>query len=169
MDVIFMTTRPIKIGIIAIIFALCGCARRDSGQESKSVPTTQQPAGRAASDTTRSVEFNPAELKISAKGTEPFWNVDVEGDTAHLQTPDEGNLYYAGGVWKQGDTSGWVYEARRKHADGEETLTLTITKQQCSDGMSDIEYPLRAVLIRDAARMEGCAIAGRSARQSPSE
>jgi uncharacterized membrane protein len=157
-----MTTRTITIGIVAIVFTLCGCARRDSGQESKSVPTTQELAGHAAPPP---VGFNPAETKISATGNEPFWHVDVVGDTAHLQTPEEGDLYYTSGMWAKVDAPSWVYRARRKHADGEEALTLTITTQQCSDGMSDMAYPLRAVLERNAARMQGCAIVGRAVRQ----
>ncbi|MDH3198588.1 MAG: hypothetical protein OEO21_10150, partial [Candidatus Krumholzibacteria bacterium] len=67
------------------------------------------------------------------------------------------------------DAPSWQYEARRTDADGEEVLMLTIRSSLCVDSTSGAESPLRAVLVREGRRLEGCAVAGRSTRRAGTE
>jgi len=95
---------------------------------------------------------------VEARGNEPFWMIRVEGSSARLRTPDEPNgEQWMDGQWTRSEGGPWVYEARHKDAERSPSLRLELTKGQCVDSMSGAERPLRATLIRDGRRMEGCA------------
>ena len=72
-----------------------------------------------------------------AFGTEPFWNVNVEGDTMTWTTPE--------------DQVGVVMKGLRRSLDGGveisgshagKAFVLTVTAGDCNDGMSDNRYAL---------------------------
>lgn len=87
-------------------------------------------------------------------GTEPFWGVVPQGDTVVLSSPDSPED--ARPVQAVLSTGVFRDPTRAVVADG---LTLTATPQQCSDGMSDRMFGLRATVViqGDSPRMlSGC-------------
>lgn len=85
-------------------------------------------------------------------GTEPFWNVSAEDGTLLLQQVGMADL--SAPVTAVLSTGIFRDPTRAVLAGG---MTLTATPQQCSDGMSDRQFGLRALLVLhdDPARMLG--------------
>lgn len=114
----------------------------------QSIPTDASAAkgGRAAGE-----EDVPVGI-WRAFGTEPFWNVNAEGGRLVFTTPE--------------DQAGKVLQGRRipsligtvmTGTDGDKAFQLGITPGQCSDGMSDNEYPYKATFSYGEASYTGCA------------
>ena len=84
-------------------------------------------------------DATPPMTVFRAFGTEPFWNVNVEGDTLTFTTPDD-----QAGIAMQGSrraVDGGI-ELHGTHAG--KAFTLSVTPGECSDGMSDNVYALSA-------------------------
>jgi uncharacterized membrane protein len=154
---------PYNADIVALEDSVFSIRIRNMG---KSWDLRLVPAGHAMPDTTRAVEFNPAENRILADGKEPFWHLEVDGSSALLYTRGEKRAQYDDGVWIQVDAPSWQYEAQRKRGDRKEVLQLTITRSLCVDSESGAESPLHATLVLNGRRMNGCALAGRSLDES---
>jgi uncharacterized membrane protein len=88
---------------------------------------------------------------VTLVGTEPFWNLRVEGASGLWSTPDNqpGTAFPAtrfsgnGGLGFSGEVDG-------------KALTATLTPGQCSDGMSDRRYPFVATIALGGETFEGC-------------
>lgn len=106
------------------------------------------------------VRFNPAEYSIRASGSEPSWEVRVEGDTARFRLRDEKPVEYTGGVWAPEDAASWTFVAQRVFEGRSEELTLTIRSERCT-AESNAEYLLSATLTRGDSQLKGCAVAGK--------
>lgn len=87
-----------------------------------------------------------------ALGTEPFWSAEVGPGTLLYSTPE--------------DQAGKRVAVRRIDGDGASTFTATlegtalilvVTRAQCSDGMSDIVYPLSVTRTLGSDVQRGCA------------
>lgn len=88
---------------------------------------------------------------VTMLGTEPFWNLTVEGDEGLWTTPENqpgtklalkrfaGN----GGLGFSGTLDG-------------QPLTATLTPGQCSDGMSDRSFPFVATIALGGETLKGC-------------
>lgn len=90
---------------------------------------------------------------ITARGTEPFWALTIDGKAFRLIRPDVPDLIAeAPGAAISNGRAIWIAKA----ADGQQ-MTVTLYVSACSDGMSDINYPMSAevVLLNEAYR--GCA------------
>ncbi|TXH65679.1 MAG: hypothetical protein E6Q81_01490 [Thermomonas sp.] len=86
-----------------------------------------------------------------AFGTEPFWNVNVEGDTMTWTTPE--------------DQVGVVMKGLRRSLDGGveisgshagKAFVLTVTAGDCNDGMSDNRYTLVSAFRYGEIDYKGC-------------
>ena len=86
-----------------------------------------------------------------AFGTEPFWNVNVEGDTMTWTTPE--------------DQVGVVMKGLRRSLDGGveisgshagKAFVLTVTASDCNDGMSDNRYALVSAFRYGEIDYKGC-------------
>ncbi|MFN3702447.1 COG3650 family protein [Thermomonas sp.] len=84
-------------------------------------------------------------------GTEPFWNVNVEGDRLVYSTPD--------------DPAGVQLQGRRRAIPGGVEITgsrdgrafvLTVAQGECNDGMSDQTYRLVAGFRFGDLDLSGC-------------
>ncbi|MFN3276489.1 MAG: COG3650 family protein [Paracoccus sp. (in: a-proteobacteria)] len=90
-----------------------------------------------------------------ARGNEPFWNVQVAGNTATYRTPENQNgrqiqvnrLSFAGGVEYIGVLGGRPF-------------VLNMRPGQCQDSMADQRFPLTARLTVSGNTVEGCASPG---------
>jgi uncharacterized membrane protein len=86
-----------------------------------------------------------------AFGTEPFWNVNVEGTTLTFTTPED-----QAGMSMQGTRrpiDGGV-EVAGEHAG--KPFVLRVTAGECSDGMSDNVYTLKATFRHHGVDYTGC-------------
>ena len=86
-----------------------------------------------------------------AFGTEPFWNVNVEGDTLTWTTPE--------------DQVGVVMKGLRRSLDGGveisgshagKAFVLAVTAGDCNDGMSDNRYTLVSAFRYGEIDYKGC-------------
>lgn len=92
---------------------------------------------------------------LRALGTEPFWSVDITAGTLVYSTPDGAPVNAASPApTVQGTTA--VYAAAG--ADGA-ALVVTLIATECSDGMSDLSYPLTARVEVGGQTLSGCAAA----------
>ncbi|WP_189452129.1 COG3650 family protein [Cognatilysobacter bugurensis] len=91
-------------------------------------------------------------LRLTARGTEPFWAVEV----------DAGRL-----VWRTPEQPEGVSAPAQRHVEGGRVryvssgaaaFELGVTPGQCSDGMSDLAYPYTATWTHDGRTWHGCAL-----------
>lgn len=88
---------------------------------------------------------------INLIGTEPFWNLKVEGDEGLWSTPDNqtGTTF---AVKRFAGNNGLGLSGT---LDGKE-LTATLTPGECSDGMSDRSFPFVATIALGEETLKGC-------------
>ncbi len=139
-------TRTAKLFLpcaVALLLGACGARESASTADEAAAATApletaaepgpdgrpaQAPAGKRAAGR----EGEPL-LAYRALGTEPFWNVRVDGDALHFTTPEnlDGRHFTgtrtprADGIRYAGEDNGTPFE-------------LDIRRGECSDGMSDI-------------------------------
>jgi len=93
---------------------------------------------------------------IDARGTEPFWALEIRSGGIKLQRPDHPDLTAPNpGPQAQGDAATWG-------AAGD-PLQVTLGKTACSDGMSDRLYPMAATVQACRETLRGCAAPAESA------
>ena len=90
--------------------------------------------------------------RFQALGTEPFWSIEVDGDTLRYSSPENlnGTPIYAVKVKNGG---GALYSGKLDVKD----VVLIIEPGTCSDGMSDTVYPYKASFTRGDQTQQGCA------------
>ena len=96
----------------------------------------------------------PVSLTV-ARGTEPFWSVDVRSDRVQFSRLGADSAVYPYAPPDFDADGRAVYRTKRFGVDP--LLTLVIERGDCSDGMSDQRYPGRAVLTRGDSTWRGCA------------
>lgn len=90
---------------------------------------------------------------MTARGTEPFWAVRIDGTKAVLLRPDHPEkAFEAPGA--QISPGRAVYEMTAQ--DGT-TMRVTLFVSICSDGMSDLTYPMTAEVELAGEALRGCA------------
>lgn len=88
---------------------------------------------------------------VTLTGTEPFWNLVVEGEEGVWTTPDnQPGTRFA--VTRFAGNNGLGLSGTL----GDETLTATLTPGTCSDGMSDRRFPYVATIALGGETLEGC-------------
>ena len=96
------------------------------------------------------------ELRITpvrAIGTEPFWGAQVEGRCVTYSTPEDQKGTRIWTRFNPGPDGGvWVGTF-----EGKPFKLVTRLRQGCSDGMSDRNYPLDAMLVVRGEERNGCA------------
>ncbi|HMX41918.1 MAG TPA: hypothetical protein PKD78_16390 [Saprospiraceae bacterium] len=95
-------------------------------------------------------------------GTEPFWSLQIsaaEGGIFLKNMADERGSAY---VWSAPTTDGknsWVYRAAPKNAaDASAPIQVTVRRQPCSDGMSDLRFDYTSEVKIGATVLRGCAV-----------
>lgn len=89
---------------------------------------------------------------IELNGTEPFWGGTVEGETFTYTTPENIDGV-AIPVTRFAGRGGLSFSGQ---LDGQD-VDLAITPAECSDGMSDRNYPFVATLQIGGEQRSGCA------------
>jgi uncharacterized membrane protein len=132
--------------VIAIaVLALAACAT----QESPASDDTPM-AKRAPGD-----EAPPMQI-FRAFGTEPFWNVNVEGDTLTYSTPEN-----QAGIEMHGMRRGIDGGVEIDGSDDGISFALAVKAGACSDGMSDNRYELVSTFRYGDVDYKGCAEAAK--------
>lgn len=86
-------------------------------------------------------------VSYRALGTEPFWNLSVTGQQVRYEEPGVAPLTLALPPVRT-TSNGRRYEGR--------DILIDITRQPCSDGMSDRSYPERVMLTVRGRTLNGC-------------
>lgn len=116
-------------------------------------PVASEPAASAQNADAAVAVDDPKFTTFRALGTEPFWNVAVDGKTITYTSPD--NL------------EGVRFEATRDTDPGvlmmtgtmeDQAFVLTVRKEACSDGMSDKSYAYSATVEIGDGEQKGCAL-----------
>ncbi len=89
----------------------------------------------------------------SAKGTEPFWSAEITASETTVSRPGETDVIVKKYETRQDDK--WAIISI-KDAKGE--FFVTLTKGECSDGMSDTKYKYNATVLVGAETLKGCAM-----------
>ena len=108
-------------------------------------------SGRGA-DGAEAVTDESIPSQLIARGTEPFWAVEVDGGRLVWKTPDQPEGV-AVSAERRVDGTGVRYVAREAG-----TFELAIVPGPCSDGMSDLEYPFSATWRHAGRTWRGCAL-----------
>ncbi|MBC9246945.1 hypothetical protein H4P12_09490 [Paracoccus sp. 11-3] len=159
-----MSSRLALLALMILPLAACEGTGFNLGQNSESEASTgprppavsplEQPietgAGTRPVSTAERVTYNTA--AFSARGNEPFWAVDVAGNTAMYKTPENqrgsavrvDRITFAEGVEFIGVRSGRPF-------------ALNIRSKQCRDSMSGDRFPMTAVLTTAGRQQTGCA------------
>jgi uncharacterized membrane protein len=130
--------------ILLLALALAGCDRWTPARPHVEPPTAAQEAAAQASDFSK---------PILARGNEPFWSLKIDGTAFTLSRPGQPDAAFTapGAAIVPGKAS-WTAKA----ADGR-TLTATLFVSDCSDGMSDMTYPMTAEVALGSDTLRGCA------------
>ena len=89
---------------------------------------------------------------IDAHGTEPFWAVEIRATQISFKTPDASIVFPANTVTIAGGAAVWESKA------GDKPIKITLHERTgCSDGMSDLKYPLAAEVALGGTTYKGCA------------
>ncbi|MCC7267782.1 MAG: hypothetical protein IT546_10640 [Caulobacteraceae bacterium] len=109
------------------------------------------PADAPAATAGVTVEPTPYDPPLSARGTEPFWALEVSEETLTLTRPDAEPLSMANpGMRMEGDKATW--DALSAGA----RLYVVAEAKTCSDGMSDLSYPLTVEVRTGDLSLKGC-------------
>lgn len=165
-----MRTLHLSALAAAALLALAGCGRASTPEatgtatEAVSTSTSSSTSSTGSSTTTSSTTTATSTGSsttgsstgaglgdvFEAFGTEPFWNVAVDHTTlTYTQVGEPDRTLTA--------TKGGSPEAPTYTGSGQTTFSLTITKGECSDGMSDNTYHYKAVFTYGDKTLNGCA------------
>ena len=138
---------------------LAACAQpadeQPAGEQTASEEADSEPPSGTAERNGASESIIPAEFK--ALGTEPFWALTSTGTgTAHsLRYSAPGNI--EGTLVTIQEESAAAETRRITGTLDDEPFTLVLTVEQCSDGMSDRDYPFAARIVLGDETLSGCA------------
>jgi uncharacterized membrane protein len=139
--------RAAAVALAALVLAACG------GPE-PAPPAPSAPAETPAAPAEAAPPALPAELQgdVEGRGTEPFWAVKVAGGQITLERPDHPPLT-VGAAPVRADGEAAVWEAPTANPP----LRVTARVQPgCSDGMSDLAYPLAVEVTVGGETLKGC-------------
>jgi uncharacterized membrane protein len=145
-------TRCKRVSLFVLLACLAACTAPDQGSEppkAASAPDAGDPVGatpRAATgDSALAQHFR-------ARGTEPFWAIDVEGDVLHFVTPEMPD-----GRTLHGERIAHAKGVAFSGQDEGRPFNLDITRTACTDSMSGQAFEFTATWDYDGQRMHGCA------------
>ena len=156
---------------LALVAALGGCKRTDRNEGSGLIPPADAPANPTEPASAPGVAAPAQAEAVDANGTEPFWAVKIRRDTIVLSRPDHPDVMAVNaGPFADGDRTVW----RSTSAATGESLTVALAPGDCSNGMSDRHFPLKAQVMLGASTLNGCAEAAQAsvpaaARPAPAE
>lgn len=110
-------------------------------------------------------EANPNQYKLNCTGTEPFWGVEVSGNTVKLRTPEMGanqskSYWDARSTNAAGVPAGSGFQVQASRNRGAEKILLSVVRapnNSCSDNMSDRKYSHHVLVsLENGTLYKGC-------------
>lgn len=134
------------------LLVLAACQPQAPDGSPASAPADAPAANGVSSEAAAvAVAPTPYDPPLSARGTEPFWALEVTEQTLTLTRPDVEPLSMANpGMRMQGDKATW--DALSAGA----RLYIVAEVKTCSDGMSDLSYPLTVEVQTGDLKLKGC-------------
>jgi uncharacterized membrane protein len=93
---------------------------------------------------------------LTLLGTEPFWGVVIAGPSNATTFTRPDHAAVSAGL---PDRIGTKDGAKLTATAAEGKLEMTLTKKDCSDGMSDRTYPYEAEVVWQGETLKGCGVA----------
>lgn len=135
------------------LLALAACSPPAASDMPAGGATPPADAPAAAAPVGPAVTGADFSVPINAVGTEPFWGLEIRPGVLKLSGPDRADLIVQSAAPAvQAGTAVW-----QGQGGGGVALTVTLTVQPCSDGMSDVTYPYRAQAQTAKELLNGCA------------
>jgi uncharacterized membrane protein len=137
------------------VLALCACSPQAPDGSKAPPPEDFGGAATAADDRRQAALVATSDFSkpMVARGNEPFWAVKMDGTRFTYSRPGQPDtLFEAPGAQIVPGKAVWVAKA----ADGRQ-MTLTLYMSDCSDGMSDLRYPMAAEVELLGETLGGCA------------
>jgi uncharacterized membrane protein len=132
--------------VIPAFFLLCAC--QPQAPDGKAAPPPADAPVAATPATTMDIS-----KPITARGNEPFWALTIDGKTFRLTRPDHPDIVAeAPGAAIAEGRAIWV----AKTPEGQQ-MTVSLYASDCSDGMSDLKYPMSAEVVLLNEELRGCA------------
>jgi uncharacterized membrane protein len=129
--------------IVSLALALASCGPETSKPAAPAAPANAAAPGKVS-------DFSQP---ITARGNEPFWALIIDGVSFTLKRPDLPDLVAtAPGARIQPGQASWTATA----PDGR-VLKVSLYVSECSDGMSDLDYPMSAEVELANETLRGCA------------
>ncbi len=130
----------------ATLALLAGCASEANKQHEAAAPA---PSALAPASQTPA----PTEPNFKGAGTEPFWGVEIDFEKGMQFKTMEGETVNTPMPTPNGKSDGTlVYNAQTESG----TLKVTLKKQQCSDGMSDLVHDYTVEVEALGKTWKGC-------------
>lgn len=127
--------------------ALCACQPQAPDGSPAQPPADAPPAPAAEPQTPDAFKGD-----VDAHGTEPFWGVQIREAQISFSTPEANITFPNKGMTMVGAAAVW------ESAAGDKPIKVTLIQQPgCSDGMSDLKYPLAAEVALGGTTYKGCA------------
>ena len=142
--------------VLALLGLVSGCSEPSEPQAAPSASVDQPvptpiPVEPQAPLATQAIS-DDVPLRFRAIGTEPFWSVQVQDGKLTYSTPDmPDGLTVPATLRRSGQIV--TYSAT---IDGK-PLELEVSRQTCSDGMSDLKHPFTAEFVLGKDTFKGCA------------
>ena len=141
--------RAVLLALAAV--ALCGCQPQAPDGSPAQPPADAPPTPVAAPVEPQVPEAFKGEL--DAMGTEPFWGVQIRETQISFSTPEAKIVFPNKGLTLVDGKAVWESTA------GDKPIKITlIEKPGCSDGMSDLKFPLAAEVALGGTTYKGCAV-----------
>ena len=131
--------------------ALCACQPQAPDGSPAQPPADAPPAPAAAPAEPQIPDAFKGEL--DAMGAEPFWGVQIRETQISFSTPEAKIVFPNKGMTLVDGKAVWESTA------GDKPIKITLIENPgCSDGMSDLKFPLAAEVALGGTTYKGCAV-----------
>ncbi len=160
--------RPIAFAVLtSSLLALAACSPEAPGGGEAAPPAdAPPPAAQAPGQPQPTEAVDPAapfRQDFTLIGTEPFWNLQVKGQTLVLTRPDPEPAVTATNAGLAASSGKAIWTAQ----SGAVTVIATLSAATCSDGMSDRVYPYEAEVKVGDLLLKGCGMSSEELAKLP--
>ena len=152
-----MTRSPLSSLFVPVLLSACSAPSDPepsgaAGPSEMAAPVNVLPSATPVATPKDQAPVGDIPVRFRAIGTEPFWSVQVQDGTLTYSTPEmPDGLTVPATMRRSGEAM--IHSAT---IDGK-PLELEVTRQTCSDGMSDTVYPLAVIRRIGPDVQRGCA------------
>ena len=138
--------------VFASLLMLAACSPQAPDGSSAPPPADAPPAAAVPPEVASTPIPEEFAGGMDARGTEPFWGLQIRDTQITLQRPDHPAAVGPNpGMTVQDGKAVWDTQA------GASRLKVTLTLAACSDGMSDLKYDYAAEVVIGSETLKGCA------------